>query len=213
MPEWAWIIIIIVGLIAAALVRERWRLTALEGWVRTHGFTLLRPFAPGDHPRIAALGSRLSGRDNMRWATGVSGRSADTAVTIAEFEYTPPGRKTGVWFALAAWPVRDAAGPLVLTPNGRGVLDRAMRAVVGRSESEFAGLQITTEGSLVVHGEPAVRQSWLTDARRVALERWPHGGEFVLMDGYAGWKTEGLITPSRLDDLLTHVAEARRLFD
>jgi hypothetical protein len=213
MPNWVWVVVVIVALLAGALVREHWRLRALETWSRTRGFTLLRPFAPADHPRIAALGSRFSGRDNMRWATGASGRAADTDVTVAEFEYTPTGRKTGVWFTLVAWPVRSAAGPLLLTPRGRGLFDAAMSAVVGRSDADSAGLQITTEGALVVHGDPAVREAWLTDDRRRALEAWPHGGQFALMDGWAGWKTEGLITPARLDDLLARLAEVRPVFE
>ncbi len=213
MPDWVWIGVIIVALIAGALVREHWRLRALESWSRTRGFTLHRPFKPGDHPEIAALGSRFSGRDNMRWATGASGWAADTKVTVAEFEYTPTGRKTGIWFTLVAWAVRGPAGPLTLTPRGRNVIDSAVSAVMGRSDADSAGLQITTDGALVVHGEPAVREAWLTDDRRRALEAWPHGGQFVVMDGWAGWKTEGLITPARVDDLLAHVAEIRPVLD
>jgi hypothetical protein len=208
-----WVVLLIVGVLAVALVRESWRLKAMETWCRAHGFTLHRPFVPGDHPPIPALAARLAGRDNMRWASGVIGPVGDAKVTVAEFEYTPTGRKTSLWFALAAWPVSGVAGPLVLTPRGSSAVSRAMRAVVGPSEAEVEALQITTEGSMVVHGEAAARQAWLTDGRRRALEAWPYGGQFVVMDGYAGWKTEGLLTPDRLDDLLAKLAEARRAIE
>ena len=66
------------------------------------------------------------------------------------------------------------------------------------------------EGSLAVVSEPAVWQAWLTEDRRRALEAWPHGGQFVLMEGYAGWSTEGLLTASRADQLLAQIEEARR---
>ena len=41
----------------------------------------------------------------------------------------------------------------------------------------------------------------------------PPAGKFLLIDDYLGWVTEGLLTPSRADQLLTQVPKARRILE
>ena len=38
----------------------------------------------------------------------------------------------------------------------------------------------------------------------------PQGGQFALHGGYAGWMTEGLLSATRADQVVTHIIEARR---
>ncbi|MCC6537132.1 MAG: hypothetical protein IT162_06250 [Bryobacterales bacterium] len=54
---------------------------------------------------------------------------------------------------------------------------------------------------------------WPAQARRRALPASARGGQFAFVDGYAGWMTEGLLTPSRGDQILAQVAEARRMIE
>jgi hypothetical protein len=66
---------------------------------------------------------------------------------------------------------------------------------------------------LLIEAEPRVREAWLTEARRTALEAWPHGGAFTLAQGYAAWRVPGLLSVARVEELLRHLAEARRMLE
>lgn len=213
MQKWIWVVFVILAFFLVAAVVERRRLAALEAWRRERGFTALDPFVPEDHRPISLLAAQVTGRDliSLRWASAFAAVSGDnTKVTLAEFLYTPSGRQTSTWFTLAVWPSPRVPGPLVLTPGGRSAFGEAIRKVTWRPKMAIAERQGPVEGSLAVVSEPAVWQAWLTEGRRRALEAWPHGGQFVLMEGYTGWTTEGLLTASRADQLLAQIEEARR---
>ena len=62
MPDWLWIVTLIVGVLAAGLVRERWRLRRMEDVARQRGFVLHSPFVPGERPPMAALAERIERR-------------------------------------------------------------------------------------------------------------------------------------------------------
>lgn len=51
---------------------------------------------------------------------------------------------------------------------------------------------------------------WPEPTANKAPNGWPHSGRFVRIDGYAGWLTEGLLTPGRADELLGQIEGARR---
>lgn len=207
MPKWVGIVVVIAVFFAVAAWVERRRITAMEDWCRARGFTKWDPFVPSDRPHIEMLAAQAarSGIQSPRWASAIVARSGGVDVTLVEFLYTPAGRKTSVWFTLAVWPEPGARGPLVLLPGKRNAWDRAMHTV---TEPLIAvGRQLLTDGSGVKE------QPMLTGKRRQALEAWPHGGEFVVIDGYAAWSTEGLLRPERADQLLAQIGDARRVLD
>ena len=203
MPKWVSVVVVIVVFLAVAAIYERWRLNGLDACCRKAGFHPIHPFVPAEHPAVPLLVAKISGGDGpkRRYGAAIAAQSGDTPVTLTEFEYTPPGRKTSAWFRLAIWPAQPVPAPFVLIPRGTSALDEVARMISG------------PEGSVVALAEPAVQQTWLTEKRRRALEAWTHGGQFVLVDGYAGWVTEGLLTPSRAKQLLALVAEARQVID
>jgi hypothetical protein len=53
---------------------------------------------------------------------------------------------------------------------------------------------------------------WFTLAvwQEASLNAKPQGGKFALVDGHAGWMTEGLLSASRADQVVTQIIEARR---
>lgn len=113
MPTWLWIVAVIVGVLAAGMLRERWRLRGMEGVAKQRGFVLHSPFAPGERPPMAALAERLEGRPATRWGAGLTGVVDGLEIAIAEHETPARGgdatgspNTIGIWHVMVAWPVR-----------------------------------------------------------------------------------------------------------
>lgn len=113
MPNWLWVVLIIIGVLVAGMVRERWRLRAMEGLAARRGLALHSPFTPGDRPPMTALAERLEGRRITRWGAGVTGVVDGVEIAIAEHEVPKTGgdatgsmHTTGDWHVMLAWPVR-----------------------------------------------------------------------------------------------------------
>jgi hypothetical protein len=124
MPNWFWIVAIVAAVLAAGMLRERWRLRSMEGVARRRGFVLHSPFAPAERPPMAALAERLEGRRATRWGAGLTGVVDGLAIAIAEHETPARGgdatgspNTIGIWRVMVAWPVRfedgspDPGGP------------------------------------------------------------------------------------------------------
>lgn len=116
MPNWLWIIIVIVGVLAAGMLRERWRLRVMARVVKQRGFVLHSPFAPGERPPMATLAERLEKRPATRWGAGLTGEVNGLEFAIAEHEVPARGidatgsrNTTGLWHVMVAWPV-DSRG-------------------------------------------------------------------------------------------------------
>ncbi|NUQ36442.1 MAG: hypothetical protein HUU23_01335 [Caldilineales bacterium] len=114
-PDWLWIVAAIVGVLAAGMLRERWRLRGMEDFARQHGFVLHSPFTPGERPPLAALAERLEGRPPTRWGAGITGVVDGIEIAIAEHETPARGADAtgsphtiGIWRVMAAWPLRSA---------------------------------------------------------------------------------------------------------
>jgi hypothetical protein len=122
MPNWLWIVAMIVGVLVAGMVRERWRLRAMEAVAKERGFALHSPFAPGERPPMAALAERLEGRRATRWGAGLTGVVDGLEFAIAEHETPARGMNAtvGIWHVMAAWPVRleGVTDPGVPWPHG-----------------------------------------------------------------------------------------------
>lgn len=113
MPNWLLIVALIVGVLAAGMLRERWRLRGMEGLARRRGWVMHSPFAPGEQPPMARLAERLEGRAARRWGGGLTGTVDGLEMAIAEHETAPSGidatgspNTTGIWRVMVAWRVR-----------------------------------------------------------------------------------------------------------
>lgn len=124
MPNWLWIMVMIVGVLAAGMLRERWRLRSMEGLAKRRGFVLHSPFVPAERPPMATLAERLEGRRATGWGAGLTGVVDGLEITIAEHESPARGcdargspNTIGTWHVMVAWPVRpecastDPGGP------------------------------------------------------------------------------------------------------
>ncbi len=119
------------------------------------------------------LSKRLHVHGARIWGIGLEGFVDALPCTIAEHESVGTGtKKTGDWFTLVVWPIRESAGPLVvwrapgMTPlTNAGVADR-----LGVDTADAATLRVTTDGGILVEGEPRVRDARLTPDLIRALE-------------------------------------------
>ena len=112
MRDWLWIVVVIVGVLAVGMVRERWRLRAMDRFAMQRGFTLHSPFIPGEHPPMAALAEQLEGRRATRWGAGITGVIDGLEITVAELETPARGsdgtgslNTVGIWWVMVAWPL------------------------------------------------------------------------------------------------------------
>jgi hypothetical protein len=222
MPNWVWVVFVIVAVLGAGLLRERWRMRGMAAWCATRGCTLVAPFVPGERPPVASLVKRFDIRGGRIWGAAIVGVVNGVEVTIAEHETSPPGKKTGVWQVVLVWPVRSAGGPVVLWPGGgpggmlSAVLGGSYAALADRlgvPDADPSSLRASTEGGLLVEGTAGAREAWLTESRRRALEAWRGGGAFAIDGAYAAWRTQGLLSPSRLQELADQLPAVRRLLE
>jgi len=213
-PSWFPIVVAIVAALGYGLFRERLRVSLVERWAQTHGFAQPVPFAPAERAPAVTLSKRLHVHGARRWGIGLEGFVDALPCTIAEHESAGTGtRQTGEWFTLVVWPIRESAGPLIVwrAPGMTPLTNAGVAGRLGVDTADAATLRMTTEGGILVEGEPRVRDAWLTPERIQALEAWPHGGVLVRDAGYAAWRLPGGLWAGRLEQLLTRIPEARRL--
>ena len=106
MPDWLLIVSMIGGVLVAGMLRERWRLRAMEVIAKQHNFVMHSPFAPGERPPMAELAERFVGRRATRWGAGLTGVFEGREIAIAEHEMPASGSDSiGVWHVMVAWPV------------------------------------------------------------------------------------------------------------
>ena len=106
MPDWLVIVVLIGGVLVAGMLRERWRLRAMEVIAKQHNFVLHSPFVLGERPPMAELAGRFVGKRATRWGVGLTGVFEGFEIAIAEHEMPATGSDSiGVWHVMLAWPV------------------------------------------------------------------------------------------------------------
>jgi len=225
MDNWIGIVVIVVFMLAASLLRERWRVLRVERWARGRGF-VVRSTAPAGGPQPAAmLASHLTVYGARLWGLVLEGSLDGVTITIAEHESSELARKTGVWSTIVTWPIPSAVGRVVMR-RGSGLqpLAAAANAVVGavrgpikdalgiRGNNDEAQ-RIDTPGGWAVYGEPSVRDLWFTPEKMRELDAWRHGGAFVREDGFGAWRVNGTISAGRLEQLVKQLPAAERLLE
>ena len=219
MNTWIAIVVLLVAVAAVAMMRERWRLRAIDQWAGARG--LMRRFpVPADGPQpAAALVRHLTIHGARLWGTILEGTLDGVAVTIAEHESSVPGRKTGHWHTIMTWPATGESGRIVIK-RGRSsaVLADAAEAVIAAVQlppgaaSADSGLHtVETPGGWVIGGEAATVDHWLTPEKTRDLDAWPHGGTFVREGGSAAWRMSGNIATDTLQRIQEGLPVARRL--
>jgi len=223
MDNWILIVVILVLMLAAGLLRERWRVLRVEQWARGRGFVVRSPVPAGGPQPAAKLFSLLTVYGARLWGLVLEGSLDGVTITIAEHESSELARKTGVWSTIVTWSVPSAVGRVVMhRGSGSQPLAAAANAVVGavrgpikdalgmRGDDEGAR-RVGTPGGWAVYGEPADRDPWLTPEKMRELDAWPHGGAFVREDGFGAWRVKGAISAGRLEHLVEQLPAARRL--
>ena len=119
MPNWVFGVLVIVGLLAVALLRENLRMNELKGVAAQRGFLLHSPFVPGDRPPMRLLAERAGAQPNPRWAAGLTGVVDGVEIAIAEHEVLGRIGTPGAWHVLMAWTER-APQPNNATPWPHG---------------------------------------------------------------------------------------------
>jgi len=222
MNNWVAVVLLLVIVLAAGLLRERWRVSRIEGWARASGFTRRFPVPPEGPQPAAVMVSRLSVHGARIWGLLLDGTIDGAAVTIAEHESSEPAKKTGVWHTIVTWPIADAGGSIFMQRGtGSRAVARAAEAIIGavkRPMADALGLSIgdaastvETPGGWVVGGDPIVRDRWLTPEKMRELDAWAHGGEFVREDGFGAWRLRELTSVDALTRLIEQLPAARRL--
>jgi len=225
MDNWIGIVVIVVLMLAAGLLRERWRVLRVERWARGRGFVVRLPASAGGPQPAAKFASRLTVHGARLWGMVLEGSLDGVMITIAEHESSELGRKTGVWSTIVTWPIPSAVGRVVMR-RGSGLqavaaISNAIEGAVREPIKDALGIQgnsdeaqrIDTPGGWAVYGEPAVRDLWLTYEKIRELDAWPHGGAFVREDGFGAWRMKGTISAGRLEQLGKQLPAARRLLE
>jgi hypothetical protein len=142
MDNWIWIVVIVLLMLAAGLLRERWRVLRVERWARGRGFVVHSPVPAGGPQPAAKLASCLTVYGARLWGLVLEGSLDGVAITIAEHESSELARKTGVWNTIVTWPIPSAVGRVVIS-RGSGLQPLAgaarfrdrVHAIVARSFS------------------------------------------------------------------------------
>ena len=221
MNNWISIVVLLGIVIAAGLVRERWRVSRIESWARAKGLAVLFPVPEGGPQPAASLVSHLTIHGGRLWGMVLTGTIEGVPITIAEHESSEPGQKTGVWSTIVTWPLAEPAGllilhrgtgPSVLADVAKAIVDPVRDAVLGAlGTSAPIHTKVETPGGWSVYGEPLARERWLTPDKTRELDAWPHDGSFVRDQGFAGWRVKDPINADSLAVMLERLPAARRL--
>ena len=219
------IVAIVLLMLAAGLLRERWRVLRVERWNRGRGFVVRSPMPVGGPQPAAKLASHLTVYGARLWGLVLEGSLDGVTITIAEHQSSELARKTGIWSTIVTWPIPRAVGRIVMhRGSGSQPLAAAANAIVGavrgpikdalgmRGEDEGAQ-RADTPGGWVVYGDPAVRDPWLTPEKMRELDAWPHGGAFVREASFGAWRVKGAISVGRLEQIVQQLPAARRLLE
>jgi hypothetical protein len=96
MDKWISIVVIVLVMLAAGLLRERWRVLRVERWARSRGFVVRSPAPAGGPQPAAKLASHLAVHGARLWGLVLEGFLDGVTITIAEHESSELARKTGV---------------------------------------------------------------------------------------------------------------------
>lgn len=120
MPNWFWVVVVVVGVLAIGMIRERWRMRGMEALAVERGFVLHSPFSPGERPPMEPLAKRLEGRRAHRWGAGLSGTVDGVEFTVAEHEVPGTGSsRNGVWYVMLACRLAPTAAELPPPQGGK----------------------------------------------------------------------------------------------
>lgn len=222
MNSWVSIVVLLALVIAVGLLRERWRVSRIEGWARDKGFSRQFPVPAGGPQPAGAMVKQLAVHGARIWGMVLDGTIDGVPVTIAEHESSEPARQSGIWCTIVTWPVAGATGRIVMQRGtGSRLVADALKAVTDPIRSAVADaldlpgaathLTIETPEGWAVYGEPVDRDRWLTPDKIRELDAWPHGGAFARQDGFGGWRVKEPITADTLARLLDQLPVARRL--
>lgn len=220
MPGWLSVVLVIAAVLGVLMMKERLRMGALEKWAKAKGLAVRSPILPQDSSPAWSLAGRFTARGARRWGAAVEGIVDGIAVTIAEFETTWAGaRETRKWQTIAFWASAGTPGVVVIwrvpasspvssiAPSSSQRVDERL----GVDGADPGPLRYETEGGLLVEAEPAVRERWLTEERRRALEAWSAGGELARDGAHAAWRMEGTLSAALLDRMTANLPAARKM--
>ena len=130
MNNWISIVVLLGIVIAAGLLRERWRVTRIESFARRKGLSPLFPVPDGGPQPATGLVSHLTIHGGRLWGMVLTGTIDGVPVMIAEYESSEPGRKTRVWSTIVTWQVADPRGRIILhRRTGPVLLAKAAKAL------------------------------------------------------------------------------------
>jgi len=199
--------VLIGAVLAFMLLRERWRLRALEGWAAERRFKVTSPFAPENQPIPAkTLSDVFSVNGALRWGAAAYGELEGVPVWVMECEASRPGM-TSAWYTLVAWPISDAEASLVLAPPTWRLVPR-----LDQPEPQ-APPQPPDPAGWQVSGSPDDRAAWLTPGRMAAMSQFPPPCVIGIRSGFASFRVEGVITPSRIEHVERTLSEIRSKLD
>jgi hypothetical protein len=205
--SWVTGTLLVGGALAFMLLRERWRLRALEALATARNFELIRPFVPEAQALPAKeVSDMFSPRGAIRWGAGMRGELDGVAVWILECEASRAGR-TSAWYTLVAWPVAGPRAALVLGPA-------AWRQFSFIDLPEAPASPVPPDpGGWEVTGESEERAAWLTPGRSAAMAAFSPPCVIAIRSGYACFRVEGPITPARVGTAEAMLAEIRKKLD
>lgn len=124
MSTWIPVVVVIVAALGFGLLRENFRVSAIERWARAKGFFRKVPFAPDPASAAVSLAAKLHPRGARLWGVGLEGMVDASPCTIAEYAASKPGTRTSdEWFTLVSWPSTRPPGSPPAWPH-EGVLVR-----------------------------------------------------------------------------------------
>ena len=201
--SWVTGALLIGAVFAFMLFRERWRLRALEAWAVERRFKLMSPFAPESQLIPAkTLADAFSVRGAIRWGAAVEGEIEGIPVWFMECEASRPGM-TSTWYTLVGWALASSEASLVLSqPTWRlpTLLDEP-EPQSPRDPPDPPGWQVS--------GEPEERAAWLTPPRIAAMSQYPPPCVIAIRTGFAAFRLEGVIIPSRIQEAEQMLSEIR----
>ncbi len=197
MPNWLSIVILLVVVVAIALLRDTWRQRGVDAFVTSAGLRRVTSEETAWQATAAPLVALMHPSGARIWGTAVTGILDDAPVTIAEHESSGGVNQASRWYTVVVWPLRKKGeGSLVLRSGSHPQDGR------GAAPSQFA-----------VHGEPSIREKWLTEARVTAIDRLPTDASYVLDVEYGAWRLDGTLSRALLERISTEFPTVRHTLD
>jgi hypothetical protein len=192
---WVTSALLVGAVFAFMLFRERWRLRAVEAIAAKRQFRFICPFVPEDQKLPAkAISDLFSPRGALRWGAALQGELNGVPAWIMECEASR-ANMTSAWYTLVAWPVTGPEVSLVLGPTAWHLF-----SVFDLPEPPASPDPPDPQGWEVA-GSADARATWLTPERSASMSRIPPPCVIGIRSGYAGFRVEGVITPSRIEQV------------